>query len=80
MRAFLKKLTSRKFLAAAAGVVAGLSMVFGLDESIITTVAGAVTAVGSVIAYIVTEGRVDAQAVKKALESVDKAKEELEKE
>lgn len=80
MRAFLKKLTSRKFLAAAAGVVAGLSMVFGLDESIITTVAGAVTAVGSVVAYIVTEGRIDAQAVKKALDSVDKAKEELEKE
>ena len=80
MRAFIKKLTSRKFLAAVAGVIAGLCMVFGLDESIITTVAGAVTAVGSVIAYIVTEGRVDAQAVKKALESVDKAKEELEKE
>ena len=80
MRAFLKKLTSRKFLAAAAGVVAGLSMVFGLDESIITTVAGAVTAVGSVVAYIVTEGRIDAQAVKKALASVDKAKEELGKE
>lgn len=60
MKAFLKRLTSRKFLAAAAGVVAGLAMIFGLDE---TTVSGMVTTLGSLIAYIVTEGKVDAAAV-----------------
>ena len=63
MKAFLKKLTSRKFLAAAAGVVAGLAMIFSLDENVIATVSGMVTTLGSLIAYIVTEGKVDAAAV-----------------
>jgi phage shock protein PspC (stress-responsive transcriptional regulator) len=48
----LKKLSSRKFWAAAAGFVAGLAMVFGLDETIIHDRFSAVVAVGSVIAYI----------------------------
>ncbi len=65
MRTFFEKLKSRKFLAAAAGFVAGLAMVFGLDESVISTVAGAVTTLFSVVAYIKTEGHVDAQAVGK---------------
>ena len=63
MKAFLKRLTSRKFLAAAAGVVVGLAMIFGLDENVIATVSGMVTTLGSLIAYIVTEGKVDAAAV-----------------
>lgn len=77
MKAFLKKLTSRKFLAAAAGVIAGLAMVFGLDESVITTVAGAVTAVASVVTYIMTEGKVDAAAVGDAAGKVQDAVEVL---
>ena len=55
-----RKLTSRKLWAAVAGLVAGLAMVFGLDAETINIVAGAVTSAASVIAYIVTEGRVDA--------------------
>lgn len=78
MKAFLKKLTSRKFLAAAAGVITGLAMVFGLDEGIITTVAGAVTALVSVVTYIAAEGKIDAAAVKQAAEAVEAAKEALE--
>ena len=39
-----------KFLAAAAGVVAGLAMIFGLDENVIATVSGMVTTLGSLIA------------------------------
>lgn len=69
----LKKFTSRKFLAAVAGLVAGVAMAFGLNEGIITTVTGAVMAVGSVIAYIVTEGRVDAAAVGDAAQKVQDA-------
>ena len=60
---FLKKLTSRKFLAALAGVATGLAMVFGVDETTISTVAGAVTTVASVVSYIMSEGMVDAAAV-----------------
>ena len=59
----LKKLTSRKFLAALAGVATGLAMVFGVDETTISTVAGAVTTVASVVSYIMSEGMVDAAAV-----------------
>ena len=57
-----RKLSSRKLWAAAAGIVAGLAMVFGLDEGVMSNVAGAVMSVASVVAYIITEGKVDAQA------------------
>lgn len=63
MQNFLKKLTSRKFLVALAGVATGLAMVFGVDETTISTVAGAVTTVASVVSYIMSEGMVDAAAV-----------------
>ena len=63
MQNFLKKLTSRKFLAALAGVATGLAMVFGVDETTISTVAGAVTTVASVVSYSMSEGMVDAAAV-----------------
>lgn len=78
MNNITKKLSSRKLWAAVAGLVAGLAMVFGLDEGIITTVSGAVVTVASVIIYIVTEGKVDAAAVKKAAEDVAKAGEAIE--
>ena len=65
-----RKLSSRKFLTAAAGVVMGLAMVFGLDENTISTVAGAVVSVASVVAYIMAEGKVDAESVKKSIDSV----------
>lgn len=68
-----RKLSSRKLWAAFAGIVVGLAMVFGLDESTISNVAGAIVSVASVVAYIVTEGKVDAESVKKAVEDVQKA-------
>lgn len=73
MKTLKEKLTSRKFLAAVAGLIAGLAMVFGLDESIVTQVSGAVVSVASVIAYIITEGRIDAAAVGQAAEDVAEA-------
>lgn len=60
------KLSSRKLWAAIVGVVSGLALIFGLDQDIINTVSGAVVAVGSVISYIITEGRIDAERVKTA--------------
>lgn len=70
-----RKLSSRKLWAAAAGVAAGLAMAFGLDQGAISNVAGAVVSVTSVVAYIVTEGKVDAEGVKKAVEDVQEAME-----
>ena len=63
MQTFIRKITSRKFLAALAGVATGLAMVFGVDETAISTVAGAVTTVASVVSSIMSEGMVDAAAV-----------------
>lgn len=65
MKTLLKKLTSRKFLAALAGIASGLVMVFGLDEGAVNTAAGAVTTMASVISYILAEGRIDAAVTKK---------------
>ena len=62
-----RKLTSRKLWAALAGLSAGLAMAFG-----------AVVAVASVATYIVTEGRLDAEGIKKAVESVQEAVEAVE--
>ena len=62
------KLSSRKLWAAVAGIGTGLAMVFGRDENTISSVAGAVVSVASVVAYIVTEGKVDAQSVKTTAE------------
>lgn len=68
-----RKLSSRKLWAAAAGIVTGLAMVFGLDEGTISSVAGAVVSVASVVTYIITEGKVDSESVKKAVEDVQGA-------
>lgn len=68
-----RKLSSRKFLAAVAGTIMGLAMVFGLDENTISTVAGAVVSVASVVAYIIAEGKVDAACVKNSVEKVENA-------
>ena len=59
-----RKLSSRKLWAAIAGIVTGLAMVFKLDESTISSIAGAVVSVASVVSYIITEGKVDAEGVK----------------
>ena len=63
-----RKLSSRKFWAAAVGIITGLSMIFGLDENTISTVAGAVVSAASVVAYIMAEGKVDAEGVKNGSE------------
>lgn len=78
MKDFLRKLTSRKLWLALAGVATGVAMVLGVDGGEITSVAGAVTALASVITYIITEGKVDAEAVKQAVERTQEAVETLE--
>ena len=58
-----QKLSSRKLWACVVGVVVGIAVAFGVDGNTITTVAGAVTSMVSVIAYVVTEGKIDKAAV-----------------
>jgi uncharacterized membrane protein len=66
-----EKLSSRKLWAAIVGVIMGVAMVFGLDESTITDVAGAVVSIVSLMTYIITEGKIDAAAAEK-LVGIDK--------
>ena len=73
----LRKLSSRKLWTALAGVAAGLALAFGLDQEAVASTAGAVVSVISVVTYIVTEGRIDAAAVKTAIEDVQEAVEEV---
>lgn len=73
MSEIVRKLTSRKLWAMIIGVVLGVAMVFGLDESTIADVSGAVVALGSLVTYIVTEGKIDADAAKAALEAAQGA-------
>lgn len=65
MKEFFNKLSSRKFLTCVVGVVMGVCMVFGLDQGTVDTIAGAIVAVGSIVTYIYTEGKIDAEAVGK---------------
>lgn len=73
MSNFMRKLTSRKLWMAIAGVATGVAIALGVDGGDITNVAGAITAVASVITYIVTEGRIDAESVKNAIEATEDA-------
>lgn len=66
MNDIIRKLTSRKFLLALVGVVSGLALAFGVEgreiTQVVTTIGGIVTALGSAVAYIGAEARVDAAA------------------
>lgn len=57
MNDMIRKLTSRKFLLALVGVVVGIAMAFGVESG---EIIGAVTTIGSIVAYITGEARVDA--------------------
>lgn len=78
MKEIMRKLSSRKLWTALAGIAAGLALAFGLDQEAVASTAGAVVSVVSVVTYIVTEGRIDAEGVKKAIEDTQAAVEDIE--
>ena len=73
MNEILRKLSSRKLWMAIAGVATGIAMALGADSTEIGTVAGAVTALFSVVTYIRVEGGVDAEGVRNAIVEVQEA-------
>lgn len=73
MKGILRKLSSRKLWMAIAGVATGIAVALGVDSSEIGTVAGAVTALISVVTYIYVEGKVDAEGVKSAIVAAQEA-------
>lgn len=72
-RTILEKLKSRKLWAAVAGLISGLSIIFGVDTSVSSTVSGAVVSVASIITYIITEGKIDAAGTAATLQKVQEA-------
>jgi len=74
---FLSKLTSRKFLMCLAGVVTGVAVLQGANAESINTIAGAVTVLGSIVTYIMSEGKIDAVSAKATAEQIDIIEEEL---
>ena len=56
----VRKLTSRKFWVAVVGLVSGLPLAFKVDANTVENVSGIITALASVVAYIIGEGLVDA--------------------
>lgn len=64
----IRKITSRKFILAVVGMAIGYGMAFGVEGSeiveIVGSVGGILTALGSAVAYINAEAKVDAAAAK----------------
>lgn len=63
----------KKLITMILGIVSGLAIAFGLDQTEISAIAGAVVAVGSVISYMVAEGRIDVERIKTAADAVNDA-------
>lgn len=63
MSELFRKISSRKLWLAIAGVATGVCMILGIDGGEINDVAGAVVSLASVVTYIITEGKIDANRV-----------------
>ncbi|MBP3580644.1 MAG: hypothetical protein J6K12_05285 [Clostridia bacterium] len=68
----MKKISSRKFIASMAGVLTGIGVIASGSE-----VEGIIAVLASVIAYLITEGFIDAKAVDVLDEVIDKTKDKL---
>lgn len=63
---WVSKLTSRKLWMAICGLVGGVLLALKLDEHEVTQITGIIMAMGSVVAYIIGEGLIDATGAKTA--------------
>ena len=60
MKNLKKKLSSRKFWFAVAGLACAVGALFGLSESMVAQITSVITAGGVVVAYILGESMIDA--------------------
>lgn len=58
-----QKLSSRKLWVSIIGVIVGVAMTFGIQDGEWNEIAGAVTSIASIIAYILGEAKIDASRV-----------------
>ena len=66
-----RKLSSRKFWAAVVGFVTAMLIAFGVNDLTIEQVIAVITAVSSLIAFIIGEGLTDAARAKRGDENED---------
>lgn len=71
----MKKLTSRKFLSALAGMLIGVAEILGGEIT-----SGSAVVVASILGYLVVEGIIDLKAIKKVIDVVDEVDELLDEE
>lgn len=72
--ALIRKLSSRKLWMAIAVVSGGISVAMGNDATDIQSVAGLVSALVGSVAYIITEGKIDAASVGNILQNAEDVK------
>ena len=75
MNNYIKKLTSRKFLVSAAGIVSGIAPIISGNAT-----EGVAAVIASVLGYLVAEGYIDAKAVKATADAVNDAVEAVDEE
>lgn len=73
MKKLMKKLTSRKFIVSVAGIISGIVTI-----SVGNSAEGITVVIASVIAYLITEGYIDAKALDVADSVIEETKEKLE--
>lgn len=61
----------KKILTMILGVVSGLLIAFGLDWSEVSVVAGAVVSAASAVSYLLVEGKIDVERIKRAAEDIN---------
>ena len=72
-RTIAQKLRSTKLWLAIAGIATGIYIALGGSMDNVQTITGAVTALVSLVTYIITEGKVDAAAVGDTVGKVQEA-------
>lgn len=71
MKTFLQG--KKKILAAILGLLSGLAVIFGVDQSEVSVISGTVVSVVSVVGYLIAEGKIDVERIKNAAEDVNEA-------
>lgn len=68
----------KKILTALLGILVGLSIVFGIDQSDVSTIAGALVSMVSVCSYLIAEGKIDIERIKAAANQLNEVLEFIE--
>lgn len=63
----------KKIITMILGVLSGLAVIFGVDQGEVSTIAGAVVSVGSVVGYLIAEGRIDVARITSSAEALNDA-------